>query len=483
MSRVAPTTSRTIAVGGAYLLGSQVVVGVGQFLYAAVTARALPARSFGDFALALTATGLIGLLLTTGLATFAVSARDLAPGSAWGLNALSWGAGLVASSLVLVIAPLWVSMWGASGDATETLRWMSLQVFLSAPGVVQVGLLRREGRPRADAGLQALAALLGLVVGAVAVTASAQTVSLTVGPITTAALTLFGAFVVRRHRYQASAPRELGAMLRFSFRVSNQNIVFFLLTSIPIWAVSLAGDVGALGQFSRAVILSQFPSLALASAMTRTVQPFYRRVEDPVRLREALDDAVCLASLLAIPALFGLAAVSRPLVDVWLGAGWDEAASLAPPLAAGAGVYVVFTVAASAGQTLGALRVVSLSQAVMLPVCLLFGWFTVETTNPTFAALALPVLSVCGLATLLYGLAKHGMLSLWATTSSILAHTLVGGAVSAVALVTVLATRPLGSLNALGLGCIVGGATLLALIRLTPGWGVLTRRGLLPMRR
>ena len=156
--------ARSAASGGVSLLAGQVIVTLVQIAYSGFTGRALVPEAFGHFSIAISATGLAALLITTGLASYVVTQRDLPNEEVHLVQALSWIAGIAAAGLVAVCAPLWVLLWSGDQGAVPMTRLLALQVLIASPAAVQSALLRREGRPVADAMVQTTSILVGFAV-------------------------------------------------------------------------------------------------------------------------------------------------------------------------------------------------------------------------------------------------------------------------------------------------------------------------------
>ncbi|GAA1476862.1 hypothetical protein GCM10009623_13080 [Nocardioides aestuarii] len=416
------------------------VVALGQLTYASVTSRSIEDEVFGAFAVAMSATGLVALFMTTGLATFALAADSMSRDNARAIKSIAWAAGILTALVVWVGADLWVAVWAGTSEAAIMLRLLCVQVLLNAPAAVSVALLRRQARPKADALVQVVSVIVGLGVGLACIALTGVGVTLVVAPTVTAIVTLVLSSALAHRRYEQGESQRIKTVLGFAWRVSNQNLVFFLLMSLPVWAVSRGAGPEELGQFSRALVLTQTPALAMTGAIVRAVQPFFRLAEGE-RRSASVTDAISLSAWVAFPLFFGLAACARPTVEIVLGRGWDETAQMVIPLAVGYGLYVVFSVAASAGQTLGAVRQVTLAQSVMLPICVSLSALSIYANSSVAAAIAYPAMMGVGIVFMLYGLGTRGIASFAHGLRSVALHM---GAAAVAATVAVAAGRLVG---------------------------------------
>lgn len=475
------TRSRAIAVGGAALLSSQIVIAISQIVYSGVTSRTLAPSAFGAYTVALSGAGLAGLLLTTGLPAFLLASTDVNAGNVASVILLAWSTGAGCALLLALGAPLWAYAWNAP-ESVPFSRFLALQVLFSASAAVQVALVRREGRPLADATIQAGSSVLGMSIGVVVVLNSQSALALSVTPIVTSAAMLGIALAARRVHYARSRPAELRRVLGFAGNVSSQNLGFFALLSSPNWVVSVAAGGTALGQFSRAALLTGLPSNALSTALTRTLQPSYRHLKGERDRREAVTDAVLVTSALAFPPFLGLATLGPLVVNVWLGPGWEEAGQLVRPLAVGFGVLVVFTIMANAAEMMKEFRIVRRSQVVMALTAAPLVALVIKTGSSRDAALILVIVASCGFLSLAMQLHSRGIIDgrrvgdglirqfAWA----VLVATLVG-----VSTYAWLGFGPGGELAALLFGAGTGMAGWIACIRRQVVWGIIKRRGLI----
>jgi O-antigen/teichoic acid export membrane protein len=271
-------------------------------------------------------------------------------------------------------------------------------------------------------------------------------------------------------------------MLRLNRRITAQNLGFLALTSAPLWIVSLVLNDSSVGYFSRAMVIPGMAYVALATTLTKALQPYYRHLSSTDR-RAGLFD-VTVAAAVALPPFFALAALGPQFIDVWLGPGWHESGRLLPPLALGYGVYVVFTVLANACEFLGFLDHVRIAQAAMIPGAIFLLGATIVTRDASWASWVIAGISVPALITLIAALRRSGDVAANLLMASLVAEVLYAAVVALSALVgAVLVSDMGGSAWAsflIGCGCAL--PPLLVGLRWQPAWHVVRRRGLLPAR-
>lgn len=459
---------------------AQVVISVGQVGYTAVTSRILAPEAFGAYAVALSATGFLGLAFGA-LPSALLAREDVDENVEAAFHYLSWALGVGAALLLIIGAPLWGSLWGSASSA-EVTRLLGLQVITAAPATVQLALLRREGRTRADAAAQAIGGTLGFLLGAVMVWQTRSALALVANPIGTAVGQLVVARLLRRTRSRLVRPRGHGQAIAFATNVALQNIVFFLFMSLPSWVVSRVENDDTLGQYARASLLVGLPATTLAAALTRALQPNYRHLSDPAVRFAAVSDAAIVTSALTFTPFLLVAVLAHPLMRVVLGPGWEEAASFAVPLAIGFGLYVVFTVLANAAEMFGEFRVVRRSQAAMA-AAIAVPLATAFAAESTFAAAwAMVAIGGAGLIVLLWGLdglAVDGRSVAKSLTREAGFALVAVGLGRSLALVVEQAVHP-GLYGSMGLTIVLTTTGAAAVIKRQPVMEVVTRRNLLP---
>jgi O-antigen/teichoic acid export membrane protein len=260
-----------------------------------------------------------------------------------------------------------------------------------------------------------------------------------------------------------------------------QNLIFFVLAFLPMWVVSTSAGAAEVGFFSRAVLITGMASIALTTALTRALQPYYRHFESVAELQRGVSDAVTVTLAIALPLFGGLAALAPEVIGLWLGPGWERTSALLPPIAIASGFYVVFTVLANAAELNAKFSAVNYAQLVMLPIA--FGWAAITwvTGQTTWAAFILLVMTPPGLLFLAFQTERAGISDLWTRRRSLATQVLVS---SLPALAAWLAANLAGIFLhqslflKLGIGTLIGGAVFFVSLPRQPAVIILKRRGI-----
>lgn len=394
--------SRSIAAGALWLVIAQAVLAVGQVAYTAITSRLLAPEAFGVYAVALSATGFLGIAYS-GFPAAVLARADFSRRIEASFQCMSWIVGLASAGVLIAAAPLWTALWGSESSIHLT-RILAVQMLVAAPTAVQLALLRREGRTRADAMVQAFGGLIGFAVGAGVVAATSSELALAVNPVATAASQWALASGSRRSFLLPKASAWHPEVAKFAANIALQNLGFFIMLTAPQWTVSRISNDNVLGHFSRAWLIVALPAMTLGGALTRALQPHYRHFEERPARSRALSDAVRLTAALSFTPFAVLAVNADQFTRVVLGTGWDRAGALARPLAAGFGLYVVFTVLASAAETFGEFSAIRIGQAVMAIGALVVLSVATLSGKPNYAAWSMLTMSAGGLLALVASL-------------------------------------------------------------------------------
>lgn len=127
-----------------------------------------------------------------------------------------------------------------------------------------------------------------------------------------------------RPRFSLAAMHDL---LSFSKWLLLNNVLWFLRDRLPDYVLGRLAGAGALGLFSISYEISNLPTTDLIAPINRAVFPGYAKLaHDLDKLREGFLNVIALVATLALPAGLGIAATSKLIVNVALGAKWAAAA-------------------------------------------------------------------------------------------------------------------------------------------------------------
>jgi O-antigen/teichoic acid export membrane protein len=254
-----------------------------------------------------------------------------------------------------------------------------------------------------------------------------------------------------------------------------------------MWVVSISAGPAEVGFFSRAVLIPGMASTAIATALTRALQPYYRHLDSEAERRRGVSDAITVAVAIVLPLFGGLAALAPQVIGLWLGPGWERTSALLPPIAIAFGFYVVFTLLANAAELYAKFSAVNYAQLVMLPIAIGWASITLATGQTGWAAFILLLMTLPGLLFLAVQTDRAGISNLWTRRRSLAVQVLVS---SCPAVAAWLGTKLIGVifdqslLWELTIGTLIGAAVLVVSLPRQPAVIILRNRGVwFPTRR
>lgn len=348
------STFRAALRGTSWALVAQVVTGIGQIAYSALTARLFSPNAFGELTAALSLHGLVVLCTATGLSSFILKEPHLHRSQIRAINLVVFSVALPSAAVFWVVSPIWLA-WLNSPGGTVFVPLLTLATFASPIGAVQVALLRREGDGRADAAVFVVAFIVATGLATICAILVREPWTLALGMAGNPMILAVLARALRRAVYPVIHGRLTFDWLRFALRVVAQNLVFFGLGQVPTWALGANAAPATLGEFSRGNMLAHLPAFALSTALANGTQPHWRKVENNESRIRGVSEALMLGASLSFTGFAVLAALSLPLTSLWLGPGWDLAAEFARWLAIGFAMQVPTTLLANYLEVAGAL--------------------------------------------------------------------------------------------------------------------------------
>ena len=355
------STFRAALRGVSWALAAQVITGVGQIAYSALTARVFSPFAFGEFTAALSLQGLISLCTAAGMSSFVVKEAHFRRAQLRAINVVLFSVGSLGAAAYWFISPLWLA-WLNSPGGIRFVPLLTWATFVSPIASVQWALLRREGNGRADAMVYVSAFIVATGAAAVCAIHFRESWTLALGVAINPIIQILFSRVMRRAIYPDDGGRLSFDWLFFAIRVTGQSLVYFGLGQVPTWSLGASASPATLGEFSRGNTLAQLPAHALGTAMNIGAGPHWRKIEtDESRIR-GVSDALALGASVSFTCFAALAALSRPLTSLWLGPGWDLAAEFTVWLAIGFAISLATGVLANYLEMAGGLSRVYLIQ-------------------------------------------------------------------------------------------------------------------------
>lgn len=300
-----------------------------QLVAIVVLSRLLSPAQFGIVAPLAALVGILGIVAEGGMGAALVNARK----DAQAVFATALTLSLISASALAAI--VW---WGApfltgpaiSEEPEVMLRWLSLSIFLQPLVALMQSHQSREFQFRRIALVDAVAATVGVALIPIILAWNGFGAwSLIVGLLTRQTIkVLLYLLLVREVPLPRFQTHIAGEMFRFSG--------FFLLSRISA-AVMTQGErvfmadalsPAAIGYYARAQNIVQLALETGTSSFDKVLFPLFARADDDQTLRKWYCIAIAFAGLLMAPASISVAVSSSFVVNIALGSGWEEAATV-----------------------------------------------------------------------------------------------------------------------------------------------------------
>jgi len=179
-----------------------------------------------------------------------------------------------------------------------------------------------------------------------------------------------------RPRFSLAARAE---MMSFSSWLQVNNILNFVIAQCSSFVIGRTAGSHELGLYTVAHEVGSLPTSEIVAPINRAVYPSYAQmVEDRGQLRAGFLHVLSAVTLFAIPAACGIAAIAEPLIVLFLGSKWLEAASLLKVLGFLGAVAAISTNTYPAFLALGRPRlptaVSAVRMGVIVPAMIVAGW-------------------------------------------------------------------------------------------------------------
>lgn len=319
---VSPLVIKGVAWNGTARLATRGI----QFVVTLVLARLLVPADFGLAAMASVVTMFGGMISEMGFGVAVVQKREL---SAEDTSTAFWTSvllGVVITAGCILTAPLAAAAFN-NATVSPIIAWSSVGLMIGALAVTPQAMLVRRLEFRSIALAEITSSLTYAVI---AVTMAAQ--GFGVWSLVIAGLVLGVVRTALLYSRSRVRPRlwirldSLREILPFGMRMFGANLVQYVRSNLDYFVVGSLLGPAALGLYTLAFKLADFPRLRLASSVTEVALPKMSSLQDE-------DDQVVLAylksltgvTLITFPLLIGLAMLAPEFIHVAYGSRWDGA--------------------------------------------------------------------------------------------------------------------------------------------------------------
>lgn len=343
LRRLAAVSAR----GALWMLMSQGVIFVTNFIGVVILARFLTPSDFGIMAMAATVSNLIMMFRDAGLTTPVVQRRDLSHAQ---LSALYWvnvGFGIALTLTTILMAPV-VAWFYDQPDLTVIVAVLATGFLIGTTGALQDAMLRRNLRFRALAGIKGTAAVVALVAGVAAAWMGYGIWALVIMRLTQTATQGFGSWLASRWRpgwYRRGT--EVKSLLAVAGHVSGSQLSIYLSRNADNVLIGWYWGEHLLGLYAQAYKLLMFPMNQIGPTLNGVMLPLLSKLQgDPAAYRSAYRRVTEKVVILTMPLTCLVLVFPGEVIHVLLGPQWAGAA----PILAWFGIAMIYQpVAATSG--------------------------------------------------------------------------------------------------------------------------------------
>lgn len=428
MSSLSQRAGRALGLNLANTLATR----IGTFAIGVALARIVGPEEFGTFAVALLALLAVLAFNELGVSLAIVRWPGRPEAIAPTVATISLVSSFVIFLLALALAPVFCDAMGTP-EATNVVRLLSINVLISGIVAAPAGMLQRDFRAGRRMLIDQVGTWSSAIVSISCALADMGAMSLAVGRLTGAALSL----VLFLH----AAPVRLGfdreiarRLLAFGLPLAGSSIVVFAVTFVDQIVVGAVLGPVALGLYVLAFNLSSWP-VNVFSQPVRQVAPatFARLQHDPPAMRRAFVLSAGLLTAIVVPVCLVLSGAAVPLIDVVYGSDWAPAADVLVWLGVFAAFRILFELAYDYFVVVGSTGVILGVQVVWLVALVPAVWAGAEQWGIAGAGAAQAAVAV-GVILPVYLVQLRGVgVPSVALAGSMAVPTLAGLAVGAVA--------------------------------------------------
>jgi PST family polysaccharide transporter len=341
--RGAPGPLRRLAAvsarGAFWMMMSQGVIFVTNFVGVIILARFLTPSDFGIMAMAATVSNLIMMFRDAGLTTPVVQRRDLSHAQ---LSALYWvnvSFGVALTIATILMAPV-VAWFYGQPDLTVIVAVLATGFLIGTTGALQDALLRRNLRFRALAAIKSTAAIGALAAGIVAAWLGYGIWALVIMRLTQTAMQGFGSWLASRWRpgwYRRGT--EVKSLLAVAGHVSGSQLSIYLSRNSDNVLIGWYWGEHLLGLYAQAYKLLMFPMNQIGPPLNNVMLPLLSKLQgDPMAYRSAYRRVTEKVVILTVPLTCLILVFPGEVIHVLLGPQWAGAA----PILAWFGIAMIY---------------------------------------------------------------------------------------------------------------------------------------------
>lgn len=315
--------------GGAVTLAAEIIKFVVHMGSTAILARLLFPQDFGLVAMVSAVTGFVAMFKDAGLSMATIQRQNVTQAQISTLFWINVALGVLVMLVVLATAPAIAWLYGEPRLIGITLALSGTFVF-GGLTVQHQALLRRQMRFRALAAIDVASLSGGTAAGILMAMGGCGYWSLVGMTAVSAVVNCVLVWTASGWRPGwVSRGSGVGPMLRFGGNMTGASVLNFIGRKFDVVALGWWSGPAALGTYTKAYSLMTLPLGQLNVPIGAVAIPALSRTADrSVRYREAYLEVVSYMMAIAAPAVALAVVYSAVIVDIFLGPGWDDAATI-----------------------------------------------------------------------------------------------------------------------------------------------------------
>ncbi|MDO4438877.1 MAG: lipopolysaccharide biosynthesis protein [Eubacteriales bacterium] len=306
-------------------IGDQLIT----FVISMVLARLLGPDKYGTMTVMLMFVTIGNVMIQTGFQTALIQRKNIGKEE---LSSVFW-MGLIVSSIIysiLFVCSPDIAVFFKDEAIKDMLRVLSLILFFGSVISIEYAIISRNMDFKLQCIATMLADLISGIAGIVLAYKNAGTWALIFQQLIKHVMLMLILMVSLRWLpdFYFSFSRIKG-LFSYGWKVMVSGLIDTIYSNLYTPVISKMYTPSAVGLYGKA---NQFPQI-IANAMAQTMQsvmlPAFSRLQDERReSARLLRNAIKLGSFIMFPLMFGLIAVSDPLINILLGSEWAESAAL-----------------------------------------------------------------------------------------------------------------------------------------------------------
>ncbi|BAH37612.1 MAG TPA: lipopolysaccharide biosynthesis protein [Gemmatimonas aurantiaca] len=290
-----------------------------------VVAKLLDKEDFGVMAMSVVFLGIVSIFVDLGIASTAVTLRELSRGQLRQLNSVSGVLGIAGALVAAVSAPLLVLLFDEP-RLRGTITVLGITIFLGGLRTVPTACLRRELDWRRLATIESISGVAGAITSIALAWAGFGYWSLVLNQVVISIVSLIAlprrAFI----GYEIPDRTSLAPALLFTRRALTGQLSWYVYSNSDFFVAGKRLGVVALGAYSFAWTLVTLPLEKVAQVVNSVLPSIFAAIRGDIdRARRVLYAATELTALVVFPMTVGLAMVAPDLIRVLFGTKWIEA--------------------------------------------------------------------------------------------------------------------------------------------------------------